>query len=270
MADDEQTQDLDLDEDELDELEGDDSELDSEVEVDPKALLDRLTKVEEGFASIGKVNAELKTSIGRFQSLIDRLPKDGEVTKTMQAQMDSQVDAIHDLLSTLASGLDDDILEPDVKRRVLESVSQRKQERQSATAQQTVVEQVLKQLGINTEGPQGPTVQDAQAMVERLSDEMESLVTDAGLDSSEIDWNAANEALKAGGERGLRKYFATYIRDALLDSERAQRRQRRKQVDDKAPRGGVGTPRTPEAILADPNASLDERRKVLRDMGLNV
>lgn len=222
-------------------------------------------KYVEDMAGLQRMIGELKTSVGRAQSLARQMSNANDNTEVM-TQLRQQNLAVADLFATLVDGIDESALDPSLRVRVKEA----RGEILEAERKAEMMDEIRKELGI-TPG----TMREQEALSEQqdkanaLAEDIEDQIVAAGLDPDDAtlfpwpEWVRLFKAAEASGNDGartVRRAAIKAIADAQNTDQADDRRESRRAAAGKTPRGS-----TP-AVTKDPltTGDLDARIKALR------
>ena len=174
---------------------------------------------------------DFRRSVGRVQSLVDRLEKN-DPTEGLRTQVDEQMGEVVQLLATLTGGLDEGVLDANTKQRIegVLRTQHNKKERDSLVSD--IVQQIR---GPGQPATASPDTQQAvtssrTAPVLALEEQIVASIEAAGFQADDFDWNDANKVLAAQGSTALTLWFGEQIAAKRSEGSSAQRRQSRKQA----------------------------------------
>lgn len=226
---------------EVEELADSTEEIEPEVESqadDGPNELEALRAEVEALKQNQTVVEDLKRSVGRIQSLAEKFSNAS--TDTQRAELQKQIDdrfrSIEGQLGDVVSGLDDTVLDPATRQRILNA---RTAAEQAAAVQRAVDEAIAKR------SPQ-PAPQATQTQASPLEQELVSTIEAAGLDPDGplFDWAAMSKMVvddRTG--RTVRAHVLGKILEARAEESAASRRTAAKQ------QAGGGAPRPVSAGL---------------------
>ena len=223
----------------------------------------RIAVLEEANKHAEVLSTDLRRSVGRVQSILDRMETaTGKTRADLEASLDEKFSELSGLLEDVSGNIDTAILPNSVKEKVRSARQQAAQRSAAVNIDKLVQEKVQAMLPVPT-----PT-NDVPADWRLFEREMEATIKSAGLDpdNKEIfDWQYAGYLLSQGRKDAAKLYFDTTI-DANAPKTKLQAA---KDAAVESPTGaGAGAAKQWHEKLGDKNISLDDKRKMLRDAGV--
>ena len=216
-------------------------------------------KYVEDMAGLQRVIGELKTSVGRAQSLARQVSEASNSTEVM-SQLRSQNLAVADLFATLVDGIDASAIDPALRARVKEA----RDEIMEAERRAKMMDELREELGITPEAARNrDAMSEQQEQANALAEEIEDAILVAGLDpddSTLFPWAQWVDLFKAEGPRAVRRAALKAINDAQNVDKAGDRRETRRAAAGRSPRGT--TPTTEKDPLT--SGDFDSRYKALQ------
>lgn len=210
---------------------------------------------------------DLRRSVGRVQSLVDKFDKaSAEQAESLRQQVQDQFGGVSNVLNELVANMDETVLSPEVKQRVLTAQAQAQQaaqEQERKRETEAMIQEAVKGLR-----PEQQQMTQVSAIEASIVEEIESY----GLDPDDFDWREAADVYRQNSsEKELRSYFRDKIKSAVQEQGTATRRQRRKE-NSKEPPGSTGASGDVAAELEKlmDSGDLDKANEILRSMGVNT
>ena len=203
-----------------------------------------------------KLFNDLKSSIGRFQSLQARLEEGrGDSTK-LREQVNEQVSVVDQTLERLLDGIDESALDPKVRQDITKIRSEYRAKADRASLEAELLEKMRKESApVVPQRPQVPAVEV----------EINALIEAADMNPDDFDWSEAATVWQKDGDGALRKYFLGKITEKRTEAEAAERRQTRRTNATRSPNPSS----TPDANARLREGNLDDRLKALRELTSN-
>jgi hypothetical protein len=225
------------------ELESDTDDKSSKDELSQQEMVDAIRALQERNQTNTALMQDFRRSVGRVQSLVDRLEKN-DPTENLRTQVDEQMDEVVQLLATLTDGLEEGILDPNTKQRIEGVLRSQHNKRERASLVSDILQQVNKPDQAATTSPD-----TSQAVTPSQSSEATTLegqivasIEAAGFQAEDFDWTEANKVLAAQGSTALTLWFGEQIAAKRSEGSSAERRQSRKQAGGSTPAAaGVST-----------------------------
>jgi hypothetical protein len=225
------------------ELESDTDDKSSKDELSQQEMVDAIRALQERNQTNTALMQDFRRSVGRVQSLVDRLEKN-DPTENLRTQVDEQMDEVVQLLATLTDGLEEGILDPNTKQRIEGVLRSQHNKRERASLVSDILQQVNKPDQAATTSPD-----TSQAVTPSQSSETTTLegqivasIEAAGFQAEDFDWTEANKVLAAQGSTALTLWFGEQIAAKRSEGSSAERRQSRKQAGGSTPAAaGVST-----------------------------
>ncbi len=203
---------------------------------------------------------DLRRSVGRLQAELEKLGKVEQITDAdVDAKVKTELGGTQEILAELLNGMDDTVIDPSLRAKingVIEN-SRRAAERDSLVKEvEDKVRVIVKEA---TPEPQGTGRSP-------LEIEIVEEIQGYGLDDKDFDWSEASRVFSNSGDGALRNWFRGQIAEKLEEDRADKRRQSRKDDSQGSP-DPAGTPRSDHEKLGSTDVSLDDKVKILRDMG---
>ena len=213
------------------ELESGTDNASSKDELSQQEMVNAIRALQERNQTNTALMQDFRRSVGRVQSLVDRLEKN-DPTENLRTQVDEQMDEVVQLLATLTSGLEEGILDPNTKQRIEGVLRSQHNKRERASLVSDILQQVNKPDQAATTSPD-----TSQAVTPSQSSETTTLegqivasIEAAGFQADDFDWTEANKVLATQGSTALTLWFGEQIAAKRSEGSSAQRRQSRKQA----------------------------------------
>lgn len=239
---------------------------DTEPTPDPmEEVVKRITSLEEANKRADAIANDLRRSVGRAQSIVDRIEKASGSTKVeLERLLDERLGEVSTILEDVAGNIDDAILPPQVKEKVRSARAQAVQRAAAVDIDRLVAEKIAAML------PQPPAAtNEIPADWRAFEMVMEKQIRDAGLDPDDaatFNWQYAGSLLAQGNRAGAEKYFA----DILEPHTAGAKLQNKKETAAPSATGtsAVAASKDWWDRLADPKVSMDEKLKIMKDQKL--
>lgn len=220
---------------------GEDEDSDDESE-DEDPSFEEFTR---DFAATKELVDDLRRSVGRAQALMEQYRQGNEEVRAEQKAQNANMAT---LLGAIVNGIDDSVIDPDLKRKIREA----QDEIAEAEREERTTARVREELGIDPRQIQAQREvallqQTANELSADLEDEMETL----GLDPDEMDWQGVKAALLSGGVVAAKRFARTKIRAALEERNVGARVTTRKRAAGPTPKGGAAEPPKNELAAND-------------------
>lgn len=223
--------------------------------------LEKLQTRVEAYEKDKETVADLRRSVGRFQAELDKLSKVEQLTDAdVDAKVKTELGSTQELFAELVNSMDDTVLDPSLRAKINKTIedAQRAADRDSLTRDvEEKVKAVLKEAL-----PEAPQPAARSSLETAIVEEIQGF----GLDDTTFDWSEASTVFNSDGEAALRKYFRGQITEKLEEDRADKRRQTRKEDSTTSP-DPTGASRTELEKLGDKSTPLDDKVKILRDMG---
>jgi predicted transcriptional regulator len=226
------------------ELESDtDDDDSSKDELSQQEMVEAIRALQERNQTNTALMQDFRRSVGRVQSLVDRLEKN-DPAKDLRTQVDEQMDEVVQLLATLTNGLEEGILDPNTKQRIEGVLRSQHNKRERASLVSDILQQV------NTPDQAATTSPDTSSAITppqssetpALEEQIVASIEAAGFQADDFDWAEANKVLAAQGSTALTLWFGEQIAMKRSEGSSAERRQSRKRAGGSTPAAaGVST-----------------------------
>ena len=221
----------------------------------------RLASLEIANKQAEVISTDLRRSVGRVQSIMDRLESStGKTRNELEAALDERLSEMTGLLEDVSVNIDDAILPAQVKDKVRNVRAQAAQRAAAVNIDKLVEEKIAAML------PPAPT-NEVPADWRAFELTMEKQIKDAGLnpDGGDFDWKYVGALLAQGRRDAAQNYFESTI-DTLTNGAKLQSK---KESAATSPTGAAGgSSKQWFEKLNDKNLTLDEKRKLLMDNGI--
>lgn len=227
---------------------------------DGNAVLERLAALEQANKQAEAIAADLRRSVGRVQSLVDRIDKtSGEARTKLEAELDTRYLEMTGLLGETVGSIDPAILPDSVRQRV--NQAQTVAQQRAATAQ--VERMINERVAAATPQPTATDEIPREWLVWEQS--ANKRITEAGLDPATFDWQYPNYLLYLGkydeADKAIEQQINAAVPTKVSEAKAAQT------VSPSAASAATPT-RDWAAMLNDPKVSKEEKFKIARAQGL--
>lgn len=228
---------------------------------------DKVVALEKALDAQKSVNetqiADLRRSIGRVQSIVEKSTKDGTDSSTaLREAIQGEFGDVRDLLDAIVNSADETVFDPSLKAKIAEA--------RALAAHKADVDSLRNDLDEKFEALKAasqPTSETDRTVAQTLEASVVNEITDHGLDHNDFNWDEAATQFKSGGEPAVRKYFRAQIAEKLIERDTDTRRQARKTDAGDGDPNPKGANRSPEERLGADDVSLAEKIDILKDMG---
>lgn len=222
----------------------------------------RLAALEEANKRAEELGTDFRRSVGRVQSILDRMETaTGKTRADLEASLDQKFSELAGLLEDVSGNIDPAILPDAVKEKVRSARQQAAQRSAAVNIDKLVEEKVAAMV------PK-PATNDIPAEWRLFERDMESSIKAAGLDPDNremFDWNYAGYLLSQGRTAAAKAYFDSTIEANSTANEKLQAK---KEANVESPTGaGAGAAKQWHEKLGDKNTSLEEKIKILKSQG---
>lgn len=211
----------------------------------------------ESERSLNKKQIEdLKRSVGRVQSLVDRSDR---VTKgDLQSTLNKEFGSVQELLAAIVNSADPTVFPDTLKQQIAKAAEESKRRADRDSLRAEVLADLL------------PAVQPVQEDSDnlRVESQIMSELTAAGFEQDDLDWAEADKAWRANGEGGVMKFARDQIATLVADRDAATRRQSRKEVTPSPAPAGASAADAELAKYLDPKTPFAERMAIYKKLGL--
>lgn len=222
--------------------------------------------------------AELKRSIGLFQSLLDKqanaAKETGTHTQEMRTQATQQQAATAEVLKAVLAGQDQEAMPADARQRVASALA-RIDEMAASNQRDDFINEIMAKMDERiTQAAPAPAPVDngLRDQLKELEEATEKEIRSYNLDPDDaaiFDWGQASTILNGQGVDAYQDYIRTQIRTGMTADGADTRRQTRKQDAAEAPRS-TGPVKTDEQKFADGEMDVKDGVEYLRNLGLPV
>ena len=246
---------------------------------------DKLAALEaevERLKNLEGVATDLRRSVGRIQSLEQKLQQESTNRDSVVEEINKQFGGVHELLSTVVENIDETALDAATKARVRQAYESSRNAAQTASLRKEASQEALNtlrqqfpQLFQNQANTQNQSVPDDLVQkAQQIERTVEVLFEDRELNPDDPQfkplWDEGANLIRQGkSDADVRKFFREKL-NALSSEEAAT--DRRQAAKNRAGRGSP-SPAGPSGDAADRLGStknLDEGVALLREMGVNV
>lgn len=177
---------------------------------------------------------DLRRSVGRSQSLVERYQKTNDELRT---ELRKQNESTAQILGAIVNGIDDSVIDPNLKRRVAEAQRQI----QADADRESMKNEIRREIGYDPANAEAEQERAAlQTQANELAADLEDQMGAMGIDPDEFDWNGLKEQFLNTDPRTARRWAMGKIREAVVAAQTATRRDTRRSTT-KTPRGGETT-----------------------------
>ena len=234
----------------------------AEAPTQSDTVIERIAALEEANKRAESLGTDLRRSVGRVQSILDRMETaTGKTRSDLEASLDEKFSELSGLLEDVSGSIDPAILPDSVKEKV-RSARQQAAQRSAAVNIDKLVEEKVRAL--TAPAPSN----DIPPEWRSFENVMEANIKAAGLDPDNkemFDWNYAGYLLSNGRMEAAKQYF-----DATIESNSSTntKLQSKKEAAGELPSGaGAGSAKEWHEKLGDKNVSLEDKIKILRAQG---
>ena len=227
---------------------------------DNEAVLARIAALEQANKQAEAIAADIRRSVGRVQSLVDRIDKtSGEARTKLETELDARYLEMTGLLGEAVGSIDPAILPDTVRQRVNQAQTVAQQRAASAQVERLINERVAAAVPTPTtenEIPREWLVWE-QAANKRI--------TDAGLNPANFDWEYPNYLLYRGNMEAADKAIEAQI-NAAIPTKVSET----KATQTGSPSAASGAAASKEwwEKLDDPRVSKEEKFKIMKQQKL--
>lgn len=223
----------------------------------------RIAALEEANKRAESLGTDLRRSVGRVQSILDRMETaTGKTRADLEASLDEKFSELSGLLEDVSGNIDPAILPDSVKEKVRSARQQAAQRAAAVNIDKLVAEKVQAMMPTPT-----PT-NDIPVEWRAFEREMEATIKAAGLDPDNkevFDWQYAGYLLTQGRMDAAKSYFESTIE---TNSPNAAKLQAKKEAASESPTGaGASASKQWHEKLGDRSVSLEEKIKILKGQG---
>lgn len=239
-----------------------DTETETEIPEAPSQedlVLERIAALEKANERADAISTDLRRSVGRVQSLLDRMETaTGKTKLDLESALEERFNEVSGLLEEVSGNVDSAILPDSVKEKVRNARAQAAQRSAAVNIDKLVEEKIAAMLP----RPQSNEVPADWRAFER---QMESSIKAAGLDpdGDEFDWPYVGTLLAAGRRDSAENYFTSII-EAHTNGAKLQAK---KESAAESPAGSGAASKQWHEKLGDKNVSLEEKINLLRSQG---
>lgn len=224
---------------------------------DGNAVLERLSQLEKANKQAEIYAADLRRSVGRVQSLVDRIEKSsGEARAKLEGELESRSAEMMGLLGESMGALDPAILPDSVRQRINQAQTTAQQRAARASIEQMVNERLAQV------PPQQNEIPPAWLAWEQLANRR---ITEAGLDPATFDWQVPNLLLYLNQTDKADEYIDQQIA-ALVPTKVAETKATQSPVPSAASASAAAKQWWEK--LDDPSIPMEEKIKIMRDQKL--
>lgn len=224
---------------------------------DSSEVLERLAKLEEANKTANTIASDLRRSVGRVQSLVERIEKSsGDAKAKLEAQLEERYGEMTTLLGETVNNIDPAIL-PDTVRQRVASVQQ--------TAQQRRAQAELERIIAERTQPQQQQFQGIPPEWLAWEQVANKKLADAGVDADSIDWQYANYLLVLNRMNEADAYIESQIESKVPTSVAEK-----KATVSPTPSAASAAAATQAWYdkLNDPKVPLEEKIKIMQEQKL--
>ena len=203
--------------------------------VSPEQFEEYRQQVENVQQTNTQLVAELKTAVGRAQSLQSRLDDGQGDTESLRKDLAKESTALDRVLDTVLDGLDETVLDDSAAKNLRSFRQERQDSKTRAELEREIMEKVRSEIGSNeaTPAPSEPNV--AATALNTLEAEIVAEIKDFGLDPDDaalFDWEVAADMLRKAPDNStqVKAYFRKQVREGLQERDANDRRQARKET----------------------------------------
>ena len=223
----------------------------------------RIAVLEEANKHAETLSTDLRRSVGRVQSILDRMETaTGQTRADLESSLNDKFNELSGLLEDVSGSIDPAILPDSVKEKVRSARQQAAQRAAAVNIDKLVAEKVQAMM------PTPVPTNDVPAEWRAFEREIETTIKAAGLDPDNremFDWNYAGYLLGQGRMDAAKAYFASTVESNLPNNDKLQSK---KESAPNSPTGvGAGTSKEWHEKLGDRNISLEEKIKILKGQG---
>ena len=225
-------------------------------------VLSRIAALEEANKRADALGTDLRRSVGRVQSILDRMETaTGKTKAELESALDERFNELSGLLEDVSTNIDDAILPDSVKDKVRTARAQAANRSAAVNIDKLVEEKIAAMIKPQT--PVNDGVTPEMRLFERL---METQIKSAGLDpdGGDFDWQYVKLLLENGRRGDAEKYFA----DIIETNTSGAKLQAKKEAVSESPTGsGTAANKQWHEKLGDKNVSLEDKINLLRSQG---
>lgn len=224
----------------------------------------RIAAIEEANKRAEEIANDLRRSVGRVQSLTDKVEKaTGETRAALTRQLEERYSELTNLVGETVGSLDSAVLPDSVKQKLIEAQTTART-RTAAEEIQRAIDEKFKEM-VPTPAPQeSQSVPPEWLSLER---DIEKMLTDANLDvQKDFDWNYAAYMLRAGRTTSEVKAYAESTIDRSAPGAKIQ--EKKEAAGPGSPSGEAGTPKSDWDKLSDRNITTAEKIKIMQKLKL--
>lgn len=209
------------------------------------------------FAALEKTAQELRTSLGRARSVLDRLDNRG-AQEEMVAEMRQQNAATAELFRVVVNGLAPNAIDPNLRAQINAAAD----EIAAAEQKASMLDELKRELGIDPNKPSDEDYDELQEAANDLAADLEDEIRAEGMDpddNTRFNWTKWAETIKTQGIRAARVQARREIKEAAKEEQSGARRESRRAASGASPRGKA------PVVKGDPltSGSLADRIKAL-------
>lgn len=199
---------------------------------------------------------ELKSTVGRLQSMLARMPANDKPSKEIESRLAKEFGSVNELLATIVNQADDTVFDPAFKAQIREAAEKARRQAERDALRDEILEEV------KPAPQQQAQLQPHQVMEAQI---LQSLQAN-GLDADELDWKAVEEVWVGSkyNPEAVLDSVQDQIVDLLTEARLAQRRQSTKDKTKQSPTPtGATTRKTGVEKLHDQKASFADKHAAL-------
>ena len=222
-------------------------------------VLERIAALEKANERADAISTDLRRSVGRVQSLLDRMETaTGKTKADLESALEERFNEVSGLLEEVSGNIDPAILPDNVKDKVRNARAQAAQRSAAVNIDKLVEEKIAAML------PK-PVTNEVPADWRAFERQMESSIKAAGLDpdGDEFDWPYVGTLLAAGRRESAENYFTSII-ESHTNSAKLQSK---KEAASESPAGSGAATKQWHEKLGDKNVSLEDKINLLRSQG---
>lgn len=224
---------------------------------DSSEVLERLSKLEQANKQAESIASDLRRSVGRVQSLVERIEKSsGEARVKLESQLEERYGEMTALLGETVNNIDPAIL-PDAVRQRVSNVQQ--------TAQQRRAQAELERMIAERTQPQQQVANGIPPEWLAWEQVANKKLADAGVDADSIDWNYANYLLVLNRMGEADAYIESQI-ESKVPTNVAEKKATVSPTPSAA--SAAAASQAWYDKLNDPKIPLEEKIKIMRDQKL--